>query len=170
MKVLGKIINILLVVILLLMSYVVVETKIKGQLPTLFKHQVYYVQSGSMEPTLKTGSIILVKKRTDQAILTTGDIITFRMPYNNQILVTHRINEIVKHDGQVYYRTKGDANTVQDPWIVDKNSIVSIYSGVTIPFVGYFFKEIHSSFSIYVLLVILGIILITYGIRLFRKN
>jgi len=170
MKVFGKLVNFLLVVMLLITSFMIVKAKIKDLPPTIFGHQVYYVLSGSMEPTIKTGSIILVKKRTKQTKITTGEIITFKMPYNEQILVTHRIIEIINNNEQLFYTTKGDANPVKDPWIIDKNSIVSVYSGVTIPFIGHIYKEIHSNFIIYFLLIILGLILISYGIRLLKKQ
>lgn len=169
MKVFGKVVNILLVLILIITSYTIVDAKIKNLPPTIFGHQVYYVLSGSMEPTIKTGSIILVKKRTNLTKIKTGEIITFKMPYNEQILVTHRIIETLKNNEQLFYITKGDANLVKDPWIIDKNSIVSVYSGVTIPFIGYIYKEIHSSFITYFLLISLGLVLLSYGIRLFKK-
>lgn len=170
MKVFGKFVNVFLVVILLFLGCKIVEGKMKGQPPTIFGHQMYYVLSGSMEPKLHTGSIIIVKKRTKNTVLSTGEIITFKMPYNEKILVTHRIKEIVHDDGQVFYRTKGDANPVQDPWVVDKQSVVSVYSGITIPVVGYFYKMIHTHNSIYGILLFVGLVLLFTGMNVFRKS
>ncbi|MEH6938344.1 signal peptidase I [Bacillus sp. JJ664] len=169
MKVFTRFINIFMLVVLLLMSYKVIEGKMKGEPPTFFGHQVYYVISGSMEPTLKTGSIILVKQWTNHMRLVPGDIITFRMPYNEKILVTHRIKEIVKGHEYELYRTKGDANPIQDPWIITSKSIVSIYSGVTIPLVGYFYEEFQANIILYLLVMLFGIILVSYGFHLIRK-
>ncbi|WP_167555329.1 signal peptidase I [Gottfriedia acidiceleris] len=170
MRVFGRFINILLVIILLILGYKIIQSKIEGKPPTFFGHQVYYVLSGSMEPTLPKGSIIIVKDITSETKLSLGDIITFKMPYNEDILVTHRINEVINENGQLVYRTKGDANPIQDPWIIEKESIVSVYSGVKLPIVGYFLKQIHKSFSISLLLTILGLILISYGLKLINKK
>lgn len=169
MKVFTKFINIFMLVVLLLMSSKVIEGKMKGEPPTFFGHQVYYVISGSMEPTLKTSSIIVVKKWTNHMKLVPGDIITFRMPYNEKILVTHRIKEVVQENGQDYYRTKGDANSIQDPWIINNDSIVSVYSGKTVPVIGYFYKMIYLSYWIYALLIVLSVSIVVYGLFLFSK-
>ncbi len=170
MRVFGRFINILLVIILLFLGFKIMQNKLEGKPPTFFGHQVYYVLSGSMEPTLPTGSIIIVKDITIETKLSLGDIITFKMPYNEDILVTHRINEVINENGQLVYRTKGDANPIQDPWIIERDSIVSVYSGVKLPIVGYLYKEIHKSFSIFLLLTILGLILISYGLKLINKK
>ncbi|WP_218012454.1 signal peptidase I [Bacillus sp. AFS041924] len=170
MRVFGRFINILLVIILLILSYKILQSKLDGKPPTFFGHQVYYVVSGSMEPTLPTGSIIIVKNITRETKLSLGDIITFKMPYNEDILVTHRINEVINENGQLVYRTKGDANMVQDPWIIERKSIVSVYSGVKLPVVGYIYKEVHKSFSLFLLLTILGLILVSHGLKLINKK
>ncbi|MFB7138229.1 signal peptidase I [Gottfriedia sp. NPDC056225] len=170
MRVFGRFINILLVIILLTLGYKIIQGKLEGKPPTFFGHQVYYVLSGSMEPTLPTGSVIIVKDMTSETKLSTGDIITFKMPYNEETLVTHRINEVINEDGELVYRTKGDANEIQDPWIIERGSIVAVYSGVKLPLVGYIYKEIHKRFSIYLLLTILGLILISYGIKLINNK
>lgn len=169
MRVLSKLINILLVCLLLLMVFVVVKSKIKGEPPSFFGHQIYYVVSGSMEPTLHTGSIIIVNKRTNQTKLTPGEIITFKMPTNDKILVTHRIKEVFHKDDNDYFITKGDANPVHDPWILDKKSIVSVYSGITVPILGYLYQLIHLNFVMYMVCILLGMIFVFYGLEIIRK-
>lgn len=71
--------------------------------------RVFYVASGSMEPAMPTGSLIVVK--TNPARLPEpGDIITFEQ---ENIFITHRITGI-GHDDTIYFITKGDANASQD--------------------------------------------------------
>lgn len=72
------------------------------------------VCSGSMEPELLVGDVIVIKKCDTYK---TGDIVTFLDDDN--ILVTHRIIE-EKENGFV---TKGDNNNVKDKAVISKNKI-----------------------------------------------
>lgn len=71
------------------------------------------VCSGSMEPTLGIGDIIIIKKYDNYDI---GDIVTY---LDDNILVTHRIIE-KKENGFVL---KGDNNNVKDKNIINKSDI-----------------------------------------------
>lgn len=68
------------------------------------------VISGSMEPSLPTGTLIMVRPPGDK-LFAPNDIITFR---KDDILITHRIID-VGYDGNFYYVTQGDANSNPDP-------------------------------------------------------
>lgn len=70
------------------------------------------VQSGSMEPTVPTGSLLIT--RTTPAIdLRKGDVVT--VPRRDKTLVTHRIVRITHHGAEAVLRLKGDDNDVDDP-------------------------------------------------------
>jgi len=73
------------------------------------------VATGSMEPMIKPGDVILVKKAAtieDINKLKEGDVIQFQ---RDSILISHRIIEIVQEDKKLQsYRTKGDNNTGAD--------------------------------------------------------
>jgi signal peptidase len=78
------------------------------------------ILSGSMEPTIPTGSQVVVEPvqgDADAQALQIGDVVTF-MPYpDDQTLVTHRIvSRSVGTDGSVSFTTQGDANGAADPW------------------------------------------------------
>ena len=75
-----------------------------SRLPIPGNYQILVVQSGSMEPTIKTGAIVVVKPQTEYQV---SDIITFKSGRNN---VTHRIIEI----NGTEISTKGDANDSAD--------------------------------------------------------
>jgi signal peptidase len=170
MRGIKKVFTVLFIACLLFTFYKVALARINGEVPTIFGHQLYYVLSGSMEPKLHTGSIILVRKKTPSLKLHKNEIITFKMPYNETILVTHRIHKITYANGNYYYETKGDANPVKDPWVVTQDQIVSVYSGITIPYVGYVFKLVNGNGRSNLLLVIAGILLILMGLKLYRKS
>jgi signal peptidase len=91
------------------------------------------VLSGSMEPTIKTGSVVITKPVSDYKI---GDIITFGPYSKTQAPVTHRISDIRVQGGEPVYITKGDANDAPDTREIAKKDIVGkvLFS---VPFVGY---------------------------------
>lgn len=78
--------------------------------------QFFKVGSGSMEPTLQVGDIILVQRQENYS---TDDIITYK---SNGEYITHRIIEI---DGDTVV-TKGDANNTEDEEI-NKEQIIGKY-------------------------------------------
>jgi signal peptidase len=71
--------------------------------------KIKVVKSGSMEPAIHTGAIVLIKKESAYNV---GDMVTFGLDTKMQIPTTHRIVEITDGPNPVYI-TKGDAN--EDP-------------------------------------------------------
>lgn len=116
-----------LIVVLLIFSLVSIYiAKSKGEVPTVFgAFSLFVVESGSMEPTLTVGSVILSKvpKRADA--LKTGDIVTFRT--ESGYVVTHRIIEIIGGEA-IQYRTKGD-NPVNspDPELLNPERVIGVF-------------------------------------------
>lgn len=91
---------------------------------------MYVVESGSMEPAIKTESIVFVREFSTYQ---KGDVITF-VDANNEI-VTHRIFGVNK-DQSTTFTTKGDANDVPDGVEIPQGSVTGkvIYS---VPYLGY---------------------------------
>ncbi len=85
--------------------------KNRGEIPNLLGYQFYRVETGSMDPTLAIGSVIMSRKANGQT-LKVGDIVTFRML--SGAIVTHRVVEVLRENDQITYRTKGD-NPVNSP-------------------------------------------------------
>ena len=75
---------------------------------------LYVVLSGSMNPTIETGSIVVVDTKEKDYMI--GDIITFQI---EEQLVTHRIVEME----QGIIKTKGDANAMPDSKLITKYQI-----------------------------------------------
>ncbi len=107
----SGIVTFLMLILLALATIVVIIPKIMGGMSLT-------VLSGSMEPSIKPGDIIVTKGiTTDQAAdLHINDIITF-LPYpDDPTLVTHRITAItVSPDGHSF-TTQGDNNNTPDTW------------------------------------------------------
>ena len=111
--------------------------------------RTFTVLSGSMEPTYHTGSLIYVKK-VDAANLSEGTVITFML--DEDTVATHRIVGVVPDEdepGVVRYRTKGDANEVEDGSLVHYKNVIGtpVFS---IPRLGYLANYIQHPPGTYV--------------------
>ncbi|WP_341359344.1 signal peptidase I [Georgenia sp. M64] len=98
------------------------------------------ILSGSMEPTIPTGSQVVVEPVRGEAAtaaLAPGDVVTV-MPYpNDPTLVTHRVvARAVAADGTVVLTTRGDANDAADPWPLTATQVRGVVR-YHIPYAGY---------------------------------
>ena len=91
------------------------------------------VQSGSMEPAIKRGNIVMVKPVGEYKI---GDIVTFDLSTSDIGPITHRIHDIKVVEDEVSYITKGDANNAPDMREISRGEIVGKVL-FTVPYVGY---------------------------------
>ncbi len=71
------------------------------------------IATGSMEPKIKPGDVILVKKVDSESVmnLKIGEVIQFK---SGNILISHRIIDIKEEEGMKCYKTKGDNNSAPD--------------------------------------------------------
>ena len=108
-KVVGWILTALLIVVLVFCVIVVVRVKNTNK-PFLFGYATFYVVSGSMDPTIKVGDVILIERVSSPEDLEKGDIITFHGRGGNLAgkVVTHRIISDGVVNGKI--TTCGDAN------------------------------------------------------------
>ncbi len=160
MKWFNRIITSVLFVLLIGVALMVLITKISGGEPNMFGYQLKTVLSGSMEPDIKTGSIIAVKPGGDMTRFEKGDVITFQEAEDK--LVTHRVIE-ASHSGEsTMYQTKGDNNNSPDAQLVLSENVVAQYTGFTVPYIGYFISFAQSKNGAFLLL-IPGILLIGYS-------
>jgi len=91
------------------------------------------VQSGSMTPAVKMGSVVMVKPVADYKI---GDVITFGQVSKTKSPTTHRIYDIKISDGNPVYITKGDANNAPDAREIQKKDVLGKVL-VAVPYMGY---------------------------------
>ena len=166
MKRISSIVSGILMVLLISVASIVVFTKISGGEPQLFGYQLKTVLSGSMEPGILTGSIIAVKPAEDKTNFKKGDVITFQEAEN--ILITHRITEVVKSGDSVLYRTKGDNNNAEDMNPVMSDNVVAEYTGFTVPYVGYFINFTQSKNGAFLLLIPGFLLLLYSGFTIWR--
>lgn len=78
------------------------------------------VESGSMEPAIMTGAMIMV---TPQETYEAGDVIMFSSR-QTKVPTTHRIEEVYEENGDLWYITKGDANEERDAEVIAHSKIM----------------------------------------------
>lgn len=132
-----KAINILstiLLILVIILAFLVAGVRLFGLRP-------YVVLSGSMEPTFMTGSAVYVKD-VDPEDIEVGDIITFSIDDGN--VATHRVTEVLGSGSGLSFRTKGDANDVEDASPVSASQVQgrALFS---IPYLGRLLEYIHTS-------------------------
>ena len=125
-KIIGRILTVIVAVVLVFCVAVVVQAK-GAKKPFLFGKAIYFVVSGSMDPTIKVGEVIIVEKVSSPDDLKKGDIITYNGREGTFAgkVVTHRIISEGVVDGKI--TTCGDANHgISDPPIT-YNDVIGRY-------------------------------------------
>lgn len=103
---------------------------------------IYTNKSGSMDPIINTGSLIVVRK---QAMYEVGDVISYNaLVEGKEIIISHRIVGI----GGNVYLTKGDANTAIDRETVIPRHIIGRVV-LIVPYLGYVISMVKSTFGIF---------------------
>ena len=101
--------------------------------PITGNYKIMVVQSGSMEPAIKMGSIVAVKPSENYNI---GDVITFGPYTKTKAPTTHRIYDIKVIEGKPIYITKGDANNAPDAREVRQREVIGKVL-FNLPYLGY---------------------------------
>jgi signal peptidase I len=91
--------------------------------PYLFGDRSLTVLSGSMEPQLHVGDVVVVEQ-VPPLDVRVGDIVTFRDPEDASRLITHRVRQIDVEGGSVEFVTKGDANTSVEHWRITTDGAI----------------------------------------------
>ena len=73
------------------------------------------VMSGSMEPAIGTGDVIVDQWITPSEARV-GDAVSFNDPARGDIALTHRVVELRRRGNRVDFVTRGDANTGVEHW------------------------------------------------------
>lgn len=99
-----------------------------------FKHYAVAIASGSMAPVLNRGDVVIIEKIDDNfSDIKEGDVIAYK--YGN-VIVVHRVIRYIKNDDENYFYTKGDANEIEDNYMVSDDMIIGIVK-VKVPYIGF---------------------------------
>ena len=134
----------------------------------LLGYENYVIYSGSMEPTVKVGSLLLTRP-VDVDDLRVGDVITYRSPGNHTTL-THRIVSMRQQDGEWVFETKGDASLGPDPReIILRGQVSKMAFGI--PYLGYVVDFARSTQGVVLFLLVpaAGLVLI-YTLKMWKTR
>ncbi len=127
LNIVGIAVCIFLTLIIVVNGTMIVKSYLyPDKVPDFMGYKPFIVLSGSMEPTILTGDIVLTKEITADKVAK-NDIITFRSDKNT--VITHRVTDILNDNGNISFLTKGDANTGADAAAVKADTLEGIYLG-----------------------------------------
>lgn len=131
---------------------------------TFSQYKILLVQSGSMEPSIHTGDLIIVKPFENYS---PGDVITF---FNSsQQKVTHRITKIQNQNHEEQFLTKGDANNSEDVGSVHKKQILGKVT-IKLPYLGYLVTFSKTIPGLIILIIIPSVIIVYDELLKIRKH
>lgn len=116
----------LAVVVIVLVAYV-------GLMSGIFKYHLLAIGSGSMEPNISVGDMVLVERTDRYGEIEEGEVLVYR---HANVVMVHRLIERAEQGGNYYFKTQGDANDNADSWWVDQSDVIGVARGKIIAF-GY---------------------------------
>jgi len=125
------------------------------------------VRSNSMEPTFSRGDVVFLQEADPQEI-EEGDVIAFAVPERWQQdhgypeIVMHRVTEVIEDEdtGRVRFRTQGDAENNEDPFITPEQNVIGEYTGTAIPQIGLVFLFANTLIGMTTLALVFALIVI----------
>lgn len=124
----GIILCIILIPILVInMTLIVKSYTNTEEVPKIGGYAPLIVLTGSMEPEIMSGDLIIVKQIDPQDVKEKDVIAFFDPDGNGTSIVTHRVIEVYEEEGTLYFKTQGDANDTADRLPVSEEDIVGIY-------------------------------------------
>jgi signal peptidase len=162
-----KIFNIISTVFLILLIILVAMmffARFTGNSPSVFGYHFYRVATGSMEPTLMTGDVILVKEAPAESIAK-DDIVTYKAKSGEMTgrEVTHRVvAEPEIKDGVYWFQTQGDRSGAPlDPRITYDQIIGKFVTKLPI------LDKVYSFFlTPYGLIAVVAVIIVLFGFEM----
>ncbi len=92
----------------------------KNNIPSVFGYSPLTVLTGSMEPSIYAGDMVIIKSQSEYSV---GDVVTYTVN-GGQASVTHQIIESYVEGGVRYFITKGTNNNAEDPNPVASSQVV----------------------------------------------
>ena len=116
-----RVISIIIIVNVILLTYLVFG---------FGRYSMLAIASGSMTGTINKGDAIIIDKRKKEYKV--NDIVAFAVKGK---IIVHRITRVIKNNGSIYYKTKGDFNKKEDDFYV-KSKLVIGQEKFRIPLLG----------------------------------
>jgi signal peptidase I len=132
--------------------------------PSLFGGRALTVMSGSMEPALGVGDIV-INSPVKPADVRIGDIVTFSDPEGTGKLITHRVRRMRIANGTAHVVTKGDNTNAVERWDIPAGGSLGRVE-YRVPMLGFLVFWLHGPLASVALIVIPALLLA--GFELWR--
>ena len=128
LNIVGTVLCIILIPILAINVTLIAKSYINTEeVPSIGGVLPLIVLTDSMYPEIHSGDLIICHIE-DAEDIQVGDVISYFDPAGNGTsIVTHRVTEVTTEDGGLAFRTKGDANNVEDAMLVPADKLVGVY-------------------------------------------
>jgi len=167
-EILGNILFGVMLILVILLVFSLLSSKLSGGPPQVAGHHMYVVLSGSISPAFDTGSLVFVRPASIDMIKE-GDIITYTGRGNSKQLISHRAVAISNTEEGIKIITKGDANDATDPNSVNSENLVGKVV-LAIPYLGYFVSFAQTKRGLITLILIpAAVLLIVDSVNLYNN-
>ena len=171
LTIVGIVLCVILVPMLIINCTLIIKSFInKDEVPNIGGVLPLIVLTDSMDPDIKSGDIIICQQTEAESIAVGDDISFFDPAGNGTSIVTHRVIEIVKEDGQIFFRTKGTNNNTEDRVLVPADKLVGKYTGIRVGGAGHVALFMQSTTGLIVCVVLPIVILVGYDMLRRRKS
>lgn len=165
-SIVNGVVSALLVLLILGLGFMALTAKGSPDgIPTFRGYKALSVISGSMEPTIYTGDVIIIRPVERAEEIAEGDILTYRTKEKADMLVTHRVVGVLKVNGTPKaFLTKGDNNESEDLSPVAFEQVVGRYQ-FRLPYFGYIASFIRKPVGVILVVIVPGLVLIALEFR-----
>ena len=134
-----------------------------GAVPALFGMHSMRVLSGSMEPAISTGDVVIVQPiaPVDARV---GDVVSFTDPEDRDRIISHRVRSLSVTGTSVAFVTRGDANTGVERWSVPVDGTIGLVR-YHIPRLGYLLGWLGTPVAKVALIVVPALLLGAHELR-----
>lgn len=122
--VIGVILCVILLPVLCINIWLIIQGYTGDDVPDAGGYYPLIVQSGSMEPEILTGDLI-INHVAEMDEIEVGDVISY---YEGKYIITHRVvEETTDKNGNKAFICQGDANNTPDDTLVTADNLAGIY-------------------------------------------
>ena len=138
-------------------------------MPTVFGGRSLTVLSGSMQPALRVGDVV-IDSRVSPADVRVGDIVTFSDPEGTGRLITHRVRRVRIANGTAHVVTKGDNANSEERWDMPAGGSLGRVE-YRVPLLGFLVFWLHGPFGRLGLIVLPALLLTFFELwRIWRPH
>jgi signal peptidase len=126
--------------------------------PLAFGDRPYTVLTGSMEPAISAGDVI-VAEPIEPPRARPGDVVMFRDPADQDRTITHRVQRVRRTGSHLWFVTRGDANDHGERWRITADGQLGrvIYSVPAVGHVAVFAGRIGPAVLLALAVLLLGV-------------